>query len=71
MRVDIPVGLQLLFGTNLQSAVEEDGTGGLVIEVFDDLDKVCADVVLPSPDGDQTTYYSYNKLGNLQQGNRN
>ena len=27
-------------------AVEEDGTSGLVIEVFDDLDKVCADVVL-------------------------
>ena len=26
--------------------VEEDGTSGLVIEVFDDLDKVCADVVL-------------------------
>ena len=25
--------------------VEEDGTRGLVIEVFDDLDKVCADVV--------------------------
>ena len=28
------------------AAIEEDGTGGLVIEVFDDLDKVCADVVL-------------------------
>ena len=27
-------------------AVEEDGTSGLVIEVFDDLDEVCADVVL-------------------------
>ena len=27
-------------------AVEEDGTSGLVIEVFDDSDKVCADVVL-------------------------
>ena len=26
------------------AAVEEDGTGGLVIEVFDDLDKVGADV---------------------------
>ena len=25
--------------------LEEDGTSGLVIEVFDDLDKVCADVV--------------------------
>ena len=29
------------------AAVEEDGTSGLAIEVFDDLDKVCADVVLP------------------------
>ena len=28
------------------AAVEEDGTSGLVIEVFDYLDKVCADVVL-------------------------
>ena len=28
------------------AAVEEDGTIGLVIEVFDDLDKVGADVVL-------------------------
>ena len=28
------------------AAVEEDGTNGPVIEVFDDLDKVCADVVL-------------------------
>ena len=27
-------------------AVEEDGTSGLVIEVFDDLDKVFADVLL-------------------------
>ena len=26
--------------------VEEDGTCGFVMEVFDDLDKVCADVVL-------------------------
>ena len=29
------------------AAVEEDSTNGFVIEVFDDLDKVCADVVLP------------------------
>ena len=29
-----------------QSAVEEDGTSGLVTEVFDDLDKVGAHVVL-------------------------
>ena len=28
------------------AAVEEDGTNGLVIEVFDDLEKVCADVLL-------------------------
>ena len=28
------------------AAVEEDGTSGLVIEVFDDLNKVDADVVL-------------------------
>ena len=28
------------------AAIEEDSTGGLVIEVFDDLDKVGADVVL-------------------------
>ena len=28
------------------AAIEEDGTSGLVIEVFDDLDKLCADVVL-------------------------
>ena len=28
------------------AAVEEDGSSGLVIEVFDDLDEVCADVVL-------------------------
>ena len=29
-----------------QTPTFTDGTGGLVIEVFDDLDKVCADVVL-------------------------
>ena len=28
------------------AVVEEDSTRGLVIEVFDDLDMVCADVVL-------------------------
>ena len=43
MRVDIPVGLQLLFGTSLSyAAVEEDGTSGLVIEVFDDSNEVGA-----------------------------
>ena len=46
MRVDIPVGLQLLLEPLSYAADEEDGTCGLVIEVFDDLDKVCADVVL-------------------------
>ena len=46
MRVDIPVGLQLLFGPVSYAAIEEDSTSGLVIELFDDLDKVCADVVL-------------------------
>ena len=44
--VDIPVELLLLFGTVSYAAVEEDGTSGLVIEVFDDLDKVGAHVVL-------------------------
>ena len=28
------------------AAVEEDCTSGLVIEIFDDTDKICADVVL-------------------------
>ena len=46
MRVDIPVGLQLLFEPVSYSTVEEDCTSGLVIEVFDDFDKVDADVVL-------------------------
>ena len=35
-----------MFGTSLLCCNEEDGSGGPVIEVFDDLDKVCADVVL-------------------------
>ena len=48
MRVDIPVGLQLLFGTGPVSytAVEKDCTSGLVLEVFDHSDKVGADIVL-------------------------
>ena len=51
MRIDIPVGVQLLFGTSRcfrtkSYAAEENGTSGLVIEAFDDLDKVGADVVL-------------------------
>ena len=36
----------MLFGTSLYAAVEEDCTSGLVTDVFDDLDKVCADVLL-------------------------
>ena len=46
MRVDIPVGFQLLFGTSLLRAVEDDGTSGLVTEVFDDSNKAGNDVVL-------------------------
>ena len=48
MRVDIPVGT----GSNCCSepvsyaAVEEDGASGFVIEVLEDLNKVCADVGL-------------------------
>ena len=42
MRADIPVGLQLLFS---YAAVEEDRTSGVVIEDFDDSDKLGADVV--------------------------
>ena len=42
MRVHILVGLPLLFC----AAVEEDCTSSLVIEVFDDSDELCADVVL-------------------------
>ena len=40
MSVCVPVRLQ-----DSYLAVEEDGTSGLVIEVFDDSDKVDADVV--------------------------
>ena len=47
MRVDIPVGLHLLFGTIVSyTAVEEDCTDGLFIEVFGDSDKVGTNVVL-------------------------
>ena len=41
MRVDIPVGLQLLFGTSLLCCAS-----GLVIEVSNDSDKVGADIVV-------------------------
>ena len=46
-RVDIPLGLQLLFGTSLYASVEKDRTSGLVTEIFDDSDsdKVGLDVV--------------------------
>ena len=46
MRVDIPVGLKCCSEPVSSAAVEEDGASGLVIEVFDDLFKVGADVVL-------------------------
>ena len=46
MRADIPIGLQLLFGAVSYDVVEEDCTGGLVIEVSDNSDKVHAVVVL-------------------------
>ena len=36
MRVDIPVGLQLLFGKSVCAVDEEDCTDGFVTEVFDD-----------------------------------
>ena len=58
MRVDISVGLQLLFGTPVfYVSVEEDCTGGLVIEVYDDTDKVaylvlfhgCQQICMPNP----------------------
>ena len=46
MKVDIPVGLQLLFGTSLLCCYWTRRPSGLVIEVFDDLDTLCADVIL-------------------------
>ena len=46
MRVDNPVGLNCCFEPVSYAAVEKDCTSGIVIEVFDDLDKVGADVVL-------------------------
>ena len=45
MRVDIPVILVVRHQSPMLATVEEDCTSGLVIEVFDDLDKVGADVV--------------------------
>ena len=47
MGVDVPGRLQLLFRTSLLcAAVAKDCTSGLVTEVFDDSDKVGADVLL-------------------------
>ena len=46
MRVDTPVRLQLLSEPVSNVDLEEDCGGGLVIEVFDDPDKVGADVIL-------------------------
>ena len=45
MKVDIPVGLQLFSEPVSYAAVEEDYTGGFVIEVSDDSGKVGAIVV--------------------------
>ena len=42
MRVGTPIRLQLL----LRASLLLHGTGGLITEVFDDLDKVGTDVVL-------------------------
>ena len=44
--VDIPVGFQLLFRTSLQCCCWRGCISGLVIEVFDESDKVGADVLL-------------------------
>ena len=46
MKEDIPVGLNCCSEPVSSAAVEEDDTGGLFIEVFDDSNKVGADVVL-------------------------
>ena len=47
MRVDIAVGLHLFFSEPVSyAAVQENCTSGLVIELFDDSDKVGADAVL-------------------------
>ena len=46
MRVDIPVGFQLLFEPVSYAVFEEDGINGLVREVFDDSFKVSVNVVL-------------------------
>ena len=46
MRVDIPVGSNCCSEPVSYAAVEEDGTSGLVIEVFVNSDKVGTGVVL-------------------------
>ena len=46
MRLDIPVGLNCCSEPVSYATLEEDCTSGLVIEVFDESDKVGADVVL-------------------------
>ena len=45
MRVEIPVGLQLVFGTSVLCC-QKACISGFVIGVFDDSDKVRGDVVL-------------------------
>ena len=46
MRVDILSDSNCCSGPVSYAAVDKDGTSSLVIEVFDDLDNVCADLVL-------------------------
>ena len=46
MRVDILSDSNCCLEPVSYAAVEEGGISGFVIEIFDDLDKVCADVVL-------------------------
>ena len=47
MGVDIPVRLKLFSEPATCAAVEGDHSGGLVVEVFDDSDKVGTDILLP------------------------
>ena len=46
MRADIPFRLKCLSDPASYAAIEEDYTGGLVTEVFDDSDEVGTDVLL-------------------------
>ena len=46
MRADIPFRLKCLLDPASYAAIEEDYTGGVLIDVFDDSDKAGTDVVL-------------------------